>query len=559
MASMFVDNIEVEINGERNVLEVIRKAGIEMPVFCYHPDLSIYGACRMCIVENEYNSIEASCSMVPRDGMRIRTNTKRLQKHRKMILELILSSHCRDCTTCAKNGECKLQEYAKRFGIDNVRFENYRDTYRIDDSSTSIVRDPSKCILCGNCVRMCSEVQNTGILDFAKRGSKAVVMPAFDEDLSDTKCVNCGQCSAVCPTGALTIKDETDKMWDYLSDDNKKCIVQIAPAVRAAIGEEFGVSGDVTGQMATALRMLGFEEVYDTVTGADLTVLEEANEFIERVKNNENLPLFTSCCPAWIRYAETKHPELINKNISSCRSPMQMFGSVLCEMHKQSGDERELISVAIMPCTAKKYEASRKEFVKDGKRIIELSLTTKELIRMIRTAGIQFASIKPTPMSSPFTDGGSGAGVIFGVTGGVAEAVVRYCVQDKTKFDGLKLCGVRGMDGIKEASIDYAGREIKICVVHGLKNVEAVIKGIQKGEMQYDIIEVMACPTGCVGGAGQPVSSVRNIKAARADILYNIDDASDLRESSANKDMSEIYDKYICGKSHELLHVHYEK
>ena len=435
MAYMYVDNMRVEIEGEKNVLEVIRKAGIDLPTFCYYSELSTYGACRMCVIENERGGIEAACSTVPRDGMRVRTNTPVLQKHRRMVLELILASHCRDCTTCSKSGSCRLQELALRFGVDKVRFSDNRKISGIDNSSTSIVRDPSKCILCGDCVRVCSEKQGLGIIDFAKRGSKMEVMPAFNMKLAETDCVNCGQCAAVCPTGAITVKDETDKVWEYLNDPTKRVVAQIAPAVRVAIGDEFGIEHgkNVMGKMVAALKMLGFDKVYDTVFSADLTTTEESNEFLERLQNGGPFPMFTSCCPAWIKYCETKHPEYINKNVSSCKSPMQMFGAVIKALHEKENDDRELISIAIMPCTAKKYEVARKEFTdENGKRIIEISLTTQELARMIRNAGIRFDELSYEPLDAPFDMGGSGAGVIYGVTGGVAEAVIRACSTDKS-------------------------------------------------------------------------------------------------------------------------------
>ncbi len=563
MASMFVDNVEVEIEGEKNILEVIRKAGIDMPTFCYYSELSTYGACRMCVIENEWGGIDAACSAKPRDGMKIKTNTPRLQNHRKMILELLLAAHCRDCTTCEKNGTCRLQELAFRFGVKNIRFENHREEYKIDDSSTSIVRDPNKCILCGDCVRVCQEKQGLGVIDFAHRGSKMQVMPAFDNKLCDTDCVNCGQCAAVCPTGAIVVKDETAKMWELLNDPTKCVVVQIAPAVRVALGEEFGLKDgrNVLGKTVAALKMMGVDKVFDTVTGADLTVIEEAGEFLERVKNGGPFPMYTSCCPAWIKYAEEKHPELINNNISSCKSPMQMFGSTINEWYKTTDDDRELINVAIMPCTAKKYEAARKEFTyENGKRVIEISLTTQELATMIREAGIRLNDLEAQYLDAPFEMGGSGAGVIFGVTGGVAEAVIRYCYKANTSalLKEIKFIGVRGSDEIKEATITVDGKEFKLCVVHGLKNAESIIQKTQSGELYYDLIEVMACPEGCVGGAGQPFAMTSR-KRERAKGLYKTDNALQIKYSNQSGTVQSAYDDYIKGRNHELLHVHYEK
>ncbi|MCC8169030.1 MAG: [FeFe] hydrogenase, group A [Oscillospiraceae bacterium] len=562
MGYMYVDGMKVEIEGEKNVLEIIRKAGIEMPTFCYYSELSTYGVCRMCVVENERGGVEAACSTQPRDGMKIKTNTIALQKHRKMILELLLSSHCRDCTTCSKSGSCRLQELAIRFGVRKVRFEDTRPHIEPDTSSTSIVRDPNKCILCGDCVRVCREKQGLGIIDFAHRGSKMQIMPAFDMKLSETDCVNCGQCAAVCPTGAITVKDETYKMWEYLNDPTKKVVVQIAPAVRVALGDEFGIEHgeNVLGKTVAALRMMGVDKVYDTVVGADITVVEEAGEFLEKVKNGGPFPMYTSCCPAWIKYAEKKHPELINKNISSCKSPMQMFGSVIKELHDSEDDDRELISVAIMPCTAKKYEVARPEFTENGKRVVELSLTTQELASMIREAGIQFADLESEYLDTPFDMGGSGAGVIFGVTGGVAEAVIRQCSEDKSSraVKDIKFIGVRGKENIKEASINVGDKEFKICIVHGLANVETVIKSMESGEAYYDLIEVMACPEGCIGGAGQPFA-MHPERDKRAKGLYHTDDRIQIKYSAKNPTVTLIYDEIIKERNHELLHVEYLK
>ena len=561
MAHMMIDGIRVKIEGEKNVLEVIRKAGIDLPTFCYYSELSIYGACRMCVVEDKRGSIMAACSTIPEDGMEIRTNTPKLQKHRKMILELLLASHCRDCTTCSKNGKCRLQELAFRYGIKEIRFANNRKQKPLDLSSKAIVRDPNKCILCGDCVRVCREKQNVGVLDFVYRGPKMQIATAFDRPIAETNCVNCGQCAAVCPTGAITVKDETQKMWDYINDPTKKVVVQIAPAVRVALGEEFGMTEEENyiGKAIAALKIMGVDEVYDTALGADMTVVEEAAEFMQRLEQGKNLPLFTSCCPAWVRYVETRHPELMD-NISSCKSPMQMFGAVLKEYHKSKlDDERELITVAIMPCTAKKFEAAREELVTDGMPNTDLVLTTQELATMIRETGIMFDRLEDQYTDTPF-EIGSGAGVIFGVTGGVTEAVLRHCVEDKNSealYD-LSFSGVRGRENIKEAELELKGRKIRACVVHGLKSAESVIQGIQKGELHYDIVEVMACPEGCIAGAGQPFA-MNPERDRRARSLYHIDRRTQIKFSSKNPSLVAAYDKIIFGKSHKLLHVEYKK
>ncbi|PWM64362.1 MAG: ferredoxin [Eubacteriales Family XIII. Incertae Sedis bacterium] len=562
MGYMYIDDMKVEFENEKNILEVTRRIGIELPTLCYYSELSTYGACRMCMVENEKGGFEAACSTLPRDGMRIKTNTPALIKHRRMILELLLAAHCRDCTTCDKSGACRLQELALRYGVKRVRFADHREEKPLDTSSKSIVRDPNKCILCGDCVRVCREKQGMGILDFAYRGSKMRVMPAFDRKLAETDCVNCGQCAAVCPTGAITVKDETDEMWKYLNDPKKMVVVQVAPAVRVALGEQFGLpeGANVMGKIVKALKMMGVDKVFDTVVSADMTVVEEAGEFLERVAAGGPFPMFTSCCPAWIKYAETKHPEFINKNISSCKSPLQMFGAVIDELYGND-PERELISVAVMPCTAKKYEVSRSEFTKaDGKRIVELSLTTQELANMIKNAGIDFANLEEEFLDAPFDMGGSGAGVIFGVTGGVAEAVIRECAKDKTNayVKEMRDVGVRGKESMKEAVINVDGRDIHIAVVHGLKAAEDLIQKMERGEAYYDIVEVMACPEGCIGGAGQPFAlNPRRDKRAKA--LYRTDNDMSMKFSSKHPETIYAFDEIVKGRNHEMLHVHYNK
>ncbi len=550
---LFVDGMPVAIEGEKNLLDVIRKAGVDLPTFCYHSELSVYGACRMCMVETK-NGIEAACSTPPRAGMEVLTNTERLRKHRKMILELLLSNHCRDCTTCDKNLSCKLQQLAMRFGIERVRFENAAPKPKRDDSSRCIVRDQSKCILCGDCVRMCEEVQHVGAINFAHRGSKMTIETAFGRPIAESPCVGCGQCAAVCPTGAILVRDDRKRVWDALSDPNAKVIAQIAPAVRVAVGKALGLDGDenAMGRLAAVLRRMGFDQVFDTVTGADLTVLEESGELIDRLQTGAPLPLFTSCCPAWVQYLEKRHPEMLG-NLSTCRSPMQMFASVIKDQYATSS--RRVVHVAIMPCTAKKYEAARTEFMKDGVPLVDVVITTQELIRMIRASGIVYRELKPEAIDAPFSSV-TGAGVIFGVTGGVTEAVIRRLMSDKSTqaMNEIAFRDVRGMKGIKETRVTYADRTLRIAIVSGLGNAEALIERIQAGET-YDFVEVMACPGGCVSGAGQPVGTTAD-HWARGVALYDADRQMSLKRSEENPLMMSLYAGPLKGRVHEMLHVH---
>lgn len=552
---MLIDGNPVEINGEKNLLEVIRKAGIELPTFCYHSELSVYGACRMCMVENSHGGMEAACSTVPKAGMEIYTNTERLHKHRKMILELLLANHCRDCTTCQKNGKCRLQELASLFGLESIRFKNLKPEPELDTSSLSIIRDAHKCILCGDCVRMCNEIQNVGAIDFVNRGSKMVIGPAFNEPIANSPCVGCGQCAAVCPTGAIVIRKDTGRVWPELNDKNTKVVAQVAPAVRVAMAKEFGLpeNENSMGRITAALRRLGFDEVYDTATGADLTVLEESNEFLQRIEAGENLPLITSCCPAWIQYCEKNHPELM-KNISTCKSPMQMFSSVIKAEYANS--LRRVVCVAIMPCTAKKFECAREEFMHDGVPETDYVITTQELIQMIHKAGIVFDELEPEAVDPEFSTS-TGAGVIFGVTGGVTEAVLRRLSTDKSKKALLSIAfnDVRGMKGVKETTIPYGDKEVRIAIVSGLKNAESVIQALKNGE-HFDFIEVMACPGGCVAGGGQPFGT-NATKEVRGKALYSADKMLSIKRSEENPLMLSLYDGVLKGRVHELLHVHY--
>lgn len=558
MGIMTIDGQAIEFTDEPNVLSVIRKAGIDIPTLCYHSELSIYGACRLCTVEDDRGKTFASCSEKPRDGMIIYTNTPRLMRYRKLILELLLAAHCRDCTTCIKSGECHLQELAHRMGVHEIRFENVREIQPIDTSSHAIIRDPNKCILCGDCVRMCDNVQNINAIDFPYRGTDAQVIPAFNKKIAETDCVGCGQCRVVCPTGAISIHTNIDEVWEALADKNTKVIAQIAPAVRVAIGDNFGYAKgeNVMGKLVGVLHRLGFDEVYDTSYGADLTVVEESKEFIERFTSGEKMPLFTSCCPAWVKYCENKYPEFV-PNLSTCRSPQQMFGAVVREYYKdpEKNEGKKIVSVSIMPCTAKKEEILRPESYTNGKQDVDYVLTTTEIVRMIRKSGIVFDKVEIEAADVPFGIG-SGSGVIFGVTGGVTEAVLRRLQQGHNRVDmeSIKKSGVRGDDGIKVLTYNYNGREIKAAVVNGLANADKVLQQIKNHEAEYDFVEVMACRRGCIMGGGQPVNAGPRTRKARMKGLYDTDVNTQIKKSNENPMILSLYDTLLKGKEHELLH-----
>ena len=561
MSTMIIDGKKVNFNGQKNILSLIRDCDIDLPTFCYHSELSIYGACRMCSVETADGNIIASCSEVPKDGMEIYTNSPRIRKYRKMILELLLANHDRDCTACERTGKCQLQKLARRYGINQIRFNQLIEEQEIDNSSPSIIRNPNKCIKCGDCVMVCEEIQGVGALGFSHRGTEVQIKPAFNKKLSETNCVNCGQCRIVCPTAAITIKNQTQKVWDAIYDRNIRVIAQIAPAVRVALGEEFGMKpGEVTiGKIASILRKIGVDEVYDTALTADLTVMEESKEFLDRFSKNENLPLFTSCCPAWVKFVENKYPEL-TKNVSSCKSPQQMFGTVAREIFnkKDKEDGKKTFIVSIMPCTAKKAEAARPEFNHDGTLEVDLVLTTQELAIMIKEIGVNFHTIDEEALDMPFGVA-SGAGIIFGTTGGVTEAVLRKLLKDKFDKEDSEIIfsSVRGLGAVKEATVEIDGKIISIAVVHGLKDADSLIRQIKNGERYYDMVEVMACKGGCIAGGGQPVPRIitKETRALRASGLYNIDKLNQIKNSEDNYIVRNIYENIIKGNNH-ILHVH---
>jgi len=553
MKHMIIDGVTCEFEKARNVLEVARANGIDIPNLCYCENLSIYGGCRLCVVENERGGIDAACTIVPKDGMVIKTNTAKVRRYRQSVIELLLANHRSECTTCDKSGKCRLQEYAKRFGVEKIRYPIDYCQEPKDESSLSIIRDPSKCVLCGKCVRVCKEIQNIHAIDFAHRGHETFVSCGFGKTLSQTGCVGCGQCAAVCPTGAITIRNDIPKMWKAIHDSGKKVAVQIAPAVRVGIGEEFGMPATepVTGRIVTALKLLGVDYVFDTSLTADLTIMEETAEFLDKLKAGAKLPMFTSCCPGWIKHVENKHPHLMPQ-VSTCGSPMEMFGALL---RLQYADE-ELFSVAIMPCTAKKAECARPELVKDGERLVDLVLTSQELVRMIKEQGFDFANLPDTEPDSPFAPY-TGAGVIFGVTGGVTEAVIRHVIGATTDeaVATVAECGVRGLQGTKAFEVTAGEVTLRIAVVSGLANADRLIAKVESGEEFFHFIEVMACPNGCLGGGGQPEScNVR--KAERNVALFKADKLCALKSSEQNPALDSVYE-LLNGRAHELLHIHY--
>ena len=567
---MIINGKECEFTNEANILEVIRKNGFNVPTFCYRPDLKdTFGACRMCVVEVEGRGVQSSCTMPPQDGLVIHTNTARVRRIRKTVLELLLANHDRECTTCNKSGSCELQKYSEEYGIKDVsKYVQKKELRPLDESSPSIVRDLNKCILCGACVRACDQYQGLQVLGFANRGANTVVQPMAGKMLATSECVYCGQCVAVCPTGALTIKSQVDEVWKELENPNKKVVVQFAPSVRVAIGEMFGFEpgSNSTKKLNAALKAVGFDLVFDTNFSADLTIMEEANEFIDRLSNGGKLPLFTSCCPAWVRYLETEHPEML-EHLSSCKSPQGMLGAIIKkyvpEYYKDITNEN-IVSVSVMPCTAKKAEAIRKQFRReDGTYEIDYVLTTQELGRLIKSAGVDFKSIEGVEADSPFGKY-TGAGTIFGVSGGVAEAAARTAYQMVTgeELTDVVISPMRGTHRVKTVELDLKGTKVKVKIVNTLREAEKCLQEIQEGKADYQLLEVMACPGGCINGGGQPQScDDLSVREKRAEGLYEDDATEEFRKSHENPEIKELYAKHLekpgSHIAHELLHTTY--
>ena len=571
MVNLKINGQEVSVPTGYTILEAAREVGIDIPTLCYLKDASVTGSCRMCVVEIKgARALQAACVYPVSEGMEVLTHSPKVKEARKSTLELLLSNHDRKCLTCVRNKNCELQSLAEELGVDSIRYEGEMSEYAIDDLSPSIVRDNNKCVLCRRCVNVCKDVQTVGAIDATERGFKTTIASAFNKPLAETNCVNCGQCIAACPVGALKEKDSTQVVFDAIADPDKYVIVQTAPAVRAALGEEFGfeMGTPVTGKMAAALRRLGFDKVFDTDTGADLTIMEEGTELLDRIQNGGKLPLITSCSPGWVKFCEHEFPDFLD-NLSSCKSPHQMFGAILKSYYaeKNNIDPAKMFVVSVMPCVAKKFESSREEMEVNNLRDVDAVISTRELAKMIKQSGIKFAQLPDEKFDAPFEEA-TGAGVIFGATGGVMEAALRTVAEilEGKSIDKIDYEMVRGTEGIKEATLNIAGKDIRIAVAHGLGNARKLLDSIRSGEKSYEFIEVMACPGGCVTGGGQPICTAKDymdhdVKAERAKALYTEDANSPLRKSHENPDIKLLYSDFLekpgSHKSHKLLHTKY--
>ena len=573
MINLTIDNQKITAPKGTTILEAAKQAGIDIPTLCFLKEINEVGDCRMCIVEVEgRRGFATSCIQTVEEGMVVHTHTPNVLEARHVILDLIISNHAKDCLTCTRSGNCELQTLATKFNVLNVEFPGEMTKHRIDDLSPSIVRDFNKCILCRRCVAACKNVQEIGAIDCINRGFESCISTTYDHSLNDVNCTFCGQCIEACPTGALHEKETIDDVWVKLKDPDTYVVVQTAPAVRVALGEEFGmnIGTNVTGKMVTALKRLGFDKVFDTNTGADFTIMEEANEFIKRFKENDNLPMITSCSPGWVKYIEMNYPELL-PHLSTCKSPHQMFGALIKTYFakKEGIDPKKIYMASVMPCIAKKFERQRTEMQNDGLYDVDNVITTRELSRMIKQANIEFEKLEDSQFDNPMGEA-TGAAAIFGTTGGVMEAALRTAQDILTgeQLEKIDFEQVRGGEGIKRATVEIAGKDLKVIAASGLANARKILDEIKEGKADYQFVEIMACPGGCVMGGGQPIKSSKirseiDVRKLRADALYSIDEKSTIRKSNENPVLKKIYNEFLGepggNLAHKLLHTTYQK